>query len=57
MNCPECGNEMSSVDTTFSTVSGSIMEGRQTGEIFLCEECEQYYIMDFINNILREWAY
>lgn len=57
MICPMCKNEMDVVDSTFSNVPDSKLEGMQTGDIYYCAECEQHYLMDFVNNVLREWMY
>jgi hypothetical protein len=53
IECPDCRGCMDIVDSTFSTEVETM--GQQTGDIYYCEECEQYYLNNFKENKLQEW--
>lgn len=45
-------------DTTYSNyTSGRVQAGKLTGEIYKCQECENYTIDDHLNNVVRSWNY
>ena len=55
--CPECGEDMGEpIDITFSTMhTDRSRPGQHTGDIYECEQCEQRWIDDFLNDVLRPW--
>lgn len=59
INCIHCGKELEEiVDTTTSNYnSDRTQKGQHTGDIYFCDDCEEYMIHDHLNNMIREWDY
>ncbi len=49
--CPDCRCCIDIVDST----GGS--GGQHTGDIYFCEECQQYFLHDFSDGKLKVWDY
>lgn len=59
MDCPECGNEFEEVhDTLYSNITTQRCNaGDHTGDVYLCEKCEQLWVDDFLNGEFYEFSY
>lgn len=52
ISCPEYRGCIDIVDSTFDSETNE-----HTGDIYYCEECEQYYIFVLATCELKEWTY
>lgn len=58
MKCPDCGQEMELIDTTYSNIlTLRAAVGQHTGDIYWCNTCEEHYIDDFLSNSVHYWRY
>jgi uncharacterized protein with PIN domain len=56
MNCPECNTEMGDpVDTTYSNTGST--KGQHTGDIYYCDNCEEYWLDSHLRNKIIHWSY
>lgn len=58
MECPECKSETEHVDETFSNITTHrCNSGEKTGDIYLCENCNQLYIFNYLTDSVEYWNY
>lgn len=59
IECPECGNLLEErCDTTYSNFLHSKAKyPNHTGDIYKCEECDVYWLENFITNKIESWGY
>lgn len=56
MTCPECGNEMVQIDTTYSNINTSrTTVGQHTCDIYHCDYCEESYLDNFLSGQIEAW--
>ncbi len=57
MNCPECDNDMGElVDTTYSNIKTNRANiGQHTGNIYRCDNCECFWLDNFLTNKVELW--
>ena len=51
MPCPECRQNMNITDSTTDP------KGAPNGDIYYCEECEQYYLFVLKTGEIKTWEY
>ena len=58
MKCPDCNIEIEKVNTTYSNMNTERAKiGQHTGNIYKCEQCENHYLENFLNNHkLERWT-
>jgi len=58
MNCNDCGKEMELRDTTYSNINTERCEsGQKTGDIYYCEDCDTWYLDNYLTGNLEIWNY
>lgn len=57
IQCPTCENELVDIhDTTYSNISTSRCNaGDHTGDIYVCEECDERWLDNFLTGGIEEW--
>ncbi len=59
LECPDCDCNMKQIDTTYSNINTHrVMANQHTGNIYFCENCENYWLENLLNNSnLERWAW
>ena len=58
MDCLNCSKNMEIEDTTYSNINNSrVSKGDRTGDIYWCEQCQIYWIDNFISGKVEVWNY
>lgn len=58
MKCFNCSNKIILEDTTYCNYNSRYAKkGEHTGDIYYCEECNQHYLDNYLNNKLETWNY
>lgn len=58
MECPICEKEIPLVDTTYSNIDTKRASvGQHTGDIYVCEDCEQHFIDNFLTGNFEVFGY
>ncbi len=58
LECLGCGSVLYVHDTLYSNINTSrAVVGQHTGNVFKCEDCECYWVDDFLSGSVHEWGY
>jgi predicted RNA-binding Zn-ribbon protein involved in translation (DUF1610 family) len=58
MQCLTCGKEIEIDDTTYSNYNSlRANKGEHTGNIYWCENCEVFWIDNFLTGKVEHWNY